>query len=216
MFRSLYFYPNFRCNSFDKSLKMNKLLHLKSNYTKLTMNKLILTIVFVFSIFISFCQSYLGWATKQVNFRSGPGTTYEIISTLQAGAQIFIVSDLPENDFYNVIDIATDKEGYLHKSFVKFGDKVDANSEGIFAITGKSTSEQPQLDIYNNTSITMTLKLDNNRYVFSPQEKKSINYSSGKCTYRASAPGVIPSVGSEFFESNGIYTWEFYIFTGIR
>jgi len=175
----------------------------------------ILTILIFFATF-NFSQSYLGWATKQANFRSGPGTNYEIISTLQAGTQIFIVSDVPENDFYNVIDIATDKEGYIHKSIVKFGDKVDANSEGMFSITGKSTSEHPQLDIYNNTSITMTLKLDNNRYVFSPQEKKSINYSSGKCSYRASAPGVIPSVGSEFFESNGIYTWEFYIVTGIR
>jgi hypothetical protein len=163
------------------------------------MTKQILTLILFFFSLAVYSQSYLGWTTKQVNFRSGPGTNYEIISILQAGNQIFVVSDVPENDFYNVIDIATDKEGYLHKSFVKFGDKIDANSEGIFAITGKSTSEQPQLDIYNNTSITMTLKLDNNRYVFSPQEKKSINYSSGKCSYRASAPGVIPSVGSEFF-----------------
>jgi hypothetical protein len=180
------------------------------------MTKLLSTLIFLFAILSCFSQSYLGWTTKQVNFRSGPGTEFGMISSLNPGTQIFIVSTETENDFYSVIDIATDKEGYLHKSFVQFGDKVDANSEGMFSITGKSANEQPQLEIYNNTSTSMTLKLDNTRYFFSPQEKKSINYSSGKCSYRASAPGVIPSIGSELFESNGIYTWEFYIVTGVR
>ena len=182
-------------------------------YIKILFKKPALIFGFLFFVFTSFGQSYLGWTTKQVNFRSGAGTEFEIISTLSQGTQIFIISKETINDFYNVIDIATDKEGYLHKSFVKLGKQMDLNEEGLFSVTGKSVNEAPQIDIFNNTYITMTLKLNNEKYIFSPFEKKTINHYSGKCAYRASAPGVIPSVGSEIFESNNIYSWEFYILT---
>lgn len=180
------------------------------------MTKQILTLILFFFSFAAYSQSYLGWTTKQVNFRSGPGTDFEIISLLKPGSQIFIVSTETENDFYNVIDIATDKEGYLHKSFVKFGEEVEVNNEGIFSVAGKSSNVNPQLEIYNNTSITMTLKLNNDKYTFAPQEKKTITSVAGKCYYRASAPGVIPNFGAESIESNVLYNWEFYIVTGYR
>lgn len=180
------------------------------------MTKQILTLILFFFSLVGYSQSYLGWTNKQVNFRSGPGTEYEIISSLNPGSQIFIVSMETENDFYNVIDIATDKEGYLHKSFVKFGEEVEVNNEGIFSVAGKSNSINPQLEIYNNTSITMTLKLNNNKYTFAPKQRKTITTAAGKCYYRASAPGVIPNVGTENIESNVLYNWEFYIVTGVR
>jgi hypothetical protein len=177
------------------------------------MTKLLSTLGFFFVIFSCFSQSYLGWTTKQVNFRSGPGTEYEIISSLKPGSQIFIISTETENDFYSVIDIATDKEGYLHKSFVKLGDEVEVNNEGIFSVAGKSSNINPQIEVYNNTSITMTLKINNDKYTFAPQEKKTLTSVAGKCSFRASAPGVMPNVGTENIESNVLYNWEFYIVT---
>jgi hypothetical protein len=180
------------------------------------MTKLAFTFGFFFTILTCLGQSYLGWTTKQVNFRSGPGTEFEIISSLKPGSQIFIVSTETENDFYSVIDIATDKEGYLHKSFVKLGDEVEVNNEGIFSVAGKSSNINPQIEVYNNTSITMTLKINNDKYTFAPQEKKTLTSVAGKCSFRASAPGVIPNVGTENIESNVLYNWEFYIVTGVR
>jgi hypothetical protein len=177
------------------------------------MPKFILTFLFLLSILTSISQSYLGWATKKVNFRNGPGTEYETITSINQGAQLFIVSLEPENDFYNVIDIATDKEGYIHKSFIKVGEKVSINEERVFAVIGKSSNTNPQVEIYNNTTTTMTLKLNNDRHTFSPYERKIITSTAGKCSYRASAPGVIPNVGIEVWESNMIYSWEFYIVT---
>jgi uncharacterized protein YgiM (DUF1202 family) len=177
------------------------------------MNKTVLSILFSLIVSCGFGQSYLGWTTKQVNFRSGPGTEFEIISSLKPGTQIFIVSIETENDFYSVIDIATDKEGYLHKSFVKVGEKVAVNQEGAFTITGKTSNINPQVEIYNNTSTTLTLKVNNDRYMFSPFERKTIDLFAGKCSYRASAPGVIPNIGVESLESNMLYNWEFYIVT---
>jgi len=180
------------------------------------MRKLILfATLFLFSL-TGFSQSYLGWVTKQVNFREGPGTGYEIISSLKQGTQIFIVSLETENDFYNVIDIATDKEGYIHKSFVKLGQKVKSNESGMFTPSGQTSTYNPEVEIFNNTSTTLTLKLNNETFSFSPKQKQTITLSPGTCSYRASAPGVIPNIGNEYLQSNMGYTWEFYIVTTRR
>ncbi|MGL2963876.1 SH3 domain-containing protein [Flavobacterium sp. RSB2_4_14] len=161
-------------------------------------------------------QSYLGTITKQVNFRQGPATDYGVISSLKSGTQIFIISLEMENDFYNIIDIETDKEGYIHKSFVKIGDIVEKNDRGMFTPSGKTSNYYPEIEIFNNTSLTLTLKLNSETYTFSPKQKRTITLSPGTYNYRASAPSVIPNVGTEYMESNMGYTWQFYIVTERR
>ena len=92
---------------------------------------------------IGYSQSYLGWINKQVNFREGPSTQYAIIKSLKPGTQIFIVSTNAKNNYFNIIDIETNKEGYAHKSFIKLGDIVEKNESGIFTPSGESTSYKP-------------------------------------------------------------------------
>lgn len=72
-------------------------------------------------------QSYLGKIIKQVNLREDPDKKYGIIKSLKPGANIFIISLDSENDFYNVIDINSDQEGYVSKSFINVGKEVKRN-----------------------------------------------------------------------------------------
>lgn len=175
------------------------------------MKKLSFFIFFLLMTSAVFSQSYLGWVTKQVNFRNGPGTDYEVISALNPGEQIFIVSLETKNDFYNIVDIATDKEGFVHKSFVRIGEIVEKNESGMFTPSGKTTTFDSEIEIFNNTLLTLTLKLNSATYNFSPKQKRMITLSPGTYNYRASAPGVIPNIGTEYMESNMGYTWQFYI-----
>lgn len=180
------------------------------------MKKLLCIISFLFLSFQGFSQSYLGWVTKQVNFRQGPSTDYDIIKPLAAGTQIFIVSIVPENDFYNVIDIKTDLEGYIHKSYVKLGQFIEKNEGGIFTPNGRSENYDSEVEIFNSTSSTLTLKMNSLTYSFSPNERRKISFIPGKYEYRASSPGVIPNIGSESLSSNMQYSWKFYIVSGRR
>jgi Bacterial SH3 domain. len=157
--------PFFAKGTTEKRINLINLKHMK---------KLFLLALFLLTASIGFSQSYLGWVTKQVNFRQGPGTNYGVISSLKPGTQIFIVSLETENDFYNIIDIATDKEGYIHKSFVKLGDLVKKNERGMFTPSGKTSNYNPEIEIFNNTSLTLTLKLNSETYTFSPKQKKTI------------------------------------------
>jgi len=173
--------------------------------------------LFIFLITnICFSQSYLGTITKQVNFREGPGQDYEIISSLKPGTQVFISSTETDDDFYNIIDIKNDKEGYVHKSFVKIGKLISKSDGSFIQETGNTTSENAEANIFNNTNIIMTLKLNSEVYKFMPKETKNIVLTPGDYSFRASAPNVIPNVGVKNFKINGAYNWEFYIETRRR
>ena len=117
-------------------------------------------IILIFNYFIGDCQSYLGWTTTQVNFRQGPSTNYEIIESIQSGNQLFIFSLEIENDFYHVINIETNVEGFIHGSFVKIGDEVENNEEGMFEKSAKSTSTNPSVEIFNKTNLKLSLKFN--------------------------------------------------------
>lgn len=173
------------------------------------MNKLIFVLSFLY--YSSFGQSYLGQISKKVNFREGPGTEYPIIASLKVGQQIFIISKDIDSDYYNVIDISTNKEGYVHKLYIKIGREIKKNDQSVFTPNGQVTNYNPELEIFNNTHLILTLKLNGDLHTFNPKEKKSISIPPGLYNYRASAPRVIPNFGEEKFQSNQGYSWQFYI-----
>jgi hypothetical protein len=173
-------------------------------------------IIFFVSSTICLGQSYLGLVTDYVNFRQGPGTEHGVISTLQPDDVVFIISLELENEFYQVIDIATDRLGYIHKSFIEIAEKIEENESGVFVPNGETHTYNPQLEIVNSTSLLLTLVLNSETHALSPGEEKTITLSPGKYSYRASAPGVIPYIGTEYLESNTTYGWQFYISTEWR
>lgn len=158
-------------------------------------------------------QSYLGFVTKQVNFRTEANTNCSIISSLTRGTALFVISKEKINGFYYVLNIETNKEGFVHSSFVHIDKPLPKNEDGIFTPVGKTSSSNPIVQIHNNTTLTLTLTLNSERYTFTPQERKTLNLSSGSYNYRASAPGILPDYGTENMQSNYEYEWVFYVST---
>lgn len=187
----------------------------QSSKSKMNLKLLLFLLIILFAGQTSYSQSYLGTISKQVNLREGPGTDYQVIASLKPKTQIFVVSLETEDDFYSVIDIATNKSGYVHKNYVTVGKELP-KSEGGFTPSGSSGQENPEAEVFNNTNQSMTLKLNSETYTFKPKEKKTLTLSATTYSFIASAPGVIPNYGSKAFESNTRYTWEFYIVTTYR
>lgn len=177
----------------------------------------LITICLILLSTVVFSQSsHLGWVTKNVNLREGPGTDYAIVRALKQGNQIFINSTEPVSDFFSIVDIATDTEGYVHKSYVKIGNSATLNEEGMFTQNGNTGTENPELEIFNNTQLKLSLKLNDDLYTLLPNQKKIIPLSPGRYKYRASAPGVIPNIGVETVANNIAYSWEFFISSSRR
>ena len=88
----------------------------------------------------------------------------------------------------------------MHKSYIKLRDIAKKNESGIFAPSGKTVTYNPEIEIYNNTNLTLTLKLNVQLFTFNPHQKQTISLSPGKYNYRASAPGVIPNIGPRIWK----------------
>jgi len=163
---------------------------------------------------VSASQSYLAYVNQVVNFRKGPGTEFDIIKALQEGTQIFVISTIDKNGYYNVIDLETNTEGYVYKSYVVLDRVIEINEDDLFVESGKSSSSTvSEVEVYNNTDKVLTVFIGGNSYFFSAQEKRKINIKPGEYDYRVTAPGVLPYLGKDKIVSGFNYSWQFYIIT---
>ena len=175
--------------------------------------KFILIITFLIIVTVSYSQSYLGLTTKEANLREEPNKTSEVLDKLKSNSQLFVYSNEATDDYYNVIDIATDQEGWIHKSLVKLIKPLPKSAESLFTADEKINSSDCTVTVKNNTSLSVTLKLNSNYYYFDAQETKTLTMTPASYQYVASAPSVIPYFGDDTLLSGYSYSWTFYIET---
>lgn len=173
--------------------------------------KLLLLFLFLTSINCTYSQHYLGEITKTVNLRESASTDAEILKKLGPKQSVFVLEKETENDFYHVIDIASDTEGYVHKDYVKLIKPVSRNEEKTFTKENDIEDYDSKVKIHNDTNRNLTLRLNSNVYTFTPNERKEIDLTPGFYKILASSPGVIPYSGGDDVESNSEYSWKFYI-----
>jgi len=142
-------------------------------------------------------KSYIGVVkNKEINLLEGPGSDYEIIKNLIPGSELFIISDKPINGYYNVIDVLSNKEGYVNVLFVDLGDEIKVNDDsGNFIVTG--VSENPKssiINIFNNTEVRASIKMGGYNYIFEPYASRDIDIAPGDYTIIVSSPNVIPFI----------------------
>ncbi len=157
--------------------------------------------------------SYLSETTTSVALRQGPNSSCPLVSTLKSGSQIFVLSKDGENSYYPVIDIHSNKRGFVSKSSVRLGEFYASSTTPMFNKSGYSRSYDSRIEVFNNTSKTLTLNIGDAEYTFSPAQKRTITVKPGSIYYLASAPGGLPSKGVQKFEKHSSYAWEFYIST---
>ncbi|MDA6069204.1 hypothetical protein NJT12_06190 [Flavobacterium sp. AC] len=85
------------------------------------MERILLLIFFVLFSNVILSQSYLFRITKQFNFRVASSDDHSSQFFKIKKNQIFIASMSIGNDYYNVINIAADKEEDVHKLYKKKG-----------------------------------------------------------------------------------------------
>jgi hypothetical protein len=186
---------------------LNKFININS----LVMKKIILLyFIFFLSVSTSFCQSYLGLTTKNSKIRDFPNKNSKTSATLKINTQVFLYSLDTINGYYKIIHIESNKEGWLHHTTVKLVKELPKNESSPFTAE-RSYGTECLVDVFNNTSISMTLKIDTNYYYFEPKEKKSLSLYPNRYSYVASAPFVIPYFGEENFNAGYKYSWTFYI-----
>jgi uncharacterized protein YgiM (DUF1202 family) len=155
-------------------------------------------------------------ATK-ANLREEPSSTSAVLRQITAGEIVALISRVPEGPWYNVIHVKSSTEGWINGNTirVKYTEKKKAGP--VFQERETGTTENPEIEISNDSDRTLYLKLgDDDRVVIPPHDRQSIIKYPGKYKFYASSPGVLPAFGEHDFRPGVTYEWTFYIVTTLR
>jgi hypothetical protein len=171
----------------------------------------VIAFVLMFLSFRASAQSYMGYTIKNSLLKTTPSSGGITVGKVPVSSNIFLISLYNYSGYYNVIDVNTNKEGYIAKANLKVGKEVLKSEGGLFSANGDAKGTVPDVEIFNNTSRVLTLKLNDSTYTVAPNSKNVIALAIGNCEYRASAPGVMPMIGIENVEGGHSYQWQFYM-----
>lgn len=176
-------------------------------------NILILIPMLTFFIGVSQGQSYLAVTNNKANLREAPDKQSEGLDLLDKNVNLFVYSLETTNDYYQVIEIDTDQEGWVHKSLVRIIKEIPRSTESPFSPEGNTGNYDCSIEVTNNTSLSLTLKMNSYYYYFDPHETKTLTVAPGQYEYIASAPSVIPYYGDDHLNAGYKYSWTFYVKT---
>ena len=156
-------------------------------------------------------KSYLGTTNEEINLILGPSNEFEVIKSLALGTEVFIISDKTINNYYHVIDMTTNEEGYVDMKYIDLGDEVVINEiDQLFKSSGKSESlTSCRINAYNISDKKMTLKMAGSTWVFVPNGKWVINISPGIYKIIVTHPDADPYIGRVEFIGGLNYEKEF-------
>lgn len=188
------------------------------------MKQNLFSLILIFSIFVGIKTTaqdvgfspFLGITTSNLNFRAGPGTSYDIIKKIPANSTVYIFSKTDYSGFYKSIDVESGKVGWLAKDLVRWSKSLDTSSSGGFSSLGETGEYNSELKITNKSAKTITLVIAEETFYISPNSTITEFIEPGNKSFTASAPGVIPNSGYKNFVSNNGYGWTFWIETRRR
>lgn len=188
------------------------------------MKQTLFSVIIFLSIFLGITSKaqdvgfspFLGVTTSNLNFRAGPGTSYDIIKKIPANSTVYIFSKNDYSGFYKSIDVESGKVGWLAKDLVRWSKSVDTSSSGGFSSLGETAEYNSELKVTNQSAKTITLVISDKTFYISPHSTITKFIEPGNKNFTASAPAVIPSSGYKNFASNNGYEWIFWIETRRR
>ena len=165
---------------------------------------------------MGFAKYYICQVTKDVNFREGPSTESARLFVISRGDFIFIDTDEKVGNYYRAIHIESNEIGYVSANYVKRIQEVEEDPNGTLQLIDNSENYLSEVQIENDTNLSVVITIGSKSYKFKPHEKKIITIEPNTYKIRASCPGVIPYVGTDKVEGGHVYSWTFYTYTTRR
>ncbi len=159
---------------------------------------------------------FLARTIKKASLKSDADSSSKTKLILPLGSQLYAFSESDVDGYIKVIDIRTNKLGYVRKTTIKKVKDLPLSQSNAFGESGQSSSADPEVVIKNTTSKTITLIVGAKYFSLSPHTTSTETIESGDLTYTASAPLVIPLSGRHTFTAGDKYIWTFTIETSYK
>jgi len=181
------------------------------------MTRILLITILTFILYNSNAQDdsspFLAKTIKKTSLKSGPDSSSKVKLILPVGTQLYVFSNNDQDGFIKVIDIKTNKLGYVRITSIKKIKDIPLSQSNSFEENGQSSGSEPEVVIKNRTSKTISLIVGSRYFSLPPHTTSTESIESGDLLYTASAPLVIPLSGRHYFKEGDKYSWTFIITT---
>src|SRR5258708_535637 len=107
--------------------------------------------------------------TKQsANLRADSSLSSRVVKQLARNDVLVLVDREAVNGWYNVLDVSSSLEGWIHESVVSITYTRKSSALPVFREEPTGTDENPVLEISNNTERTLSLRIGGERYSIPP------------------------------------------------
>lgn len=156
---------------------------------------------------------YLAKVIKLASLKAESDINSKTLLILKVNSQIYVFANKDITGFVKVIDIKTNKLGWIQKGLLKKIKDLPLSQKNSFEDGGESSSYEPEVVIKNTTGLTIRLIVGDKSFILSANATTTEFINVGEQIYTASAPGVIPLSGRHLFNSNSKYNWTFTLVT---
>lgn len=156
-----------------------------------------------------FAQLKLGSAKSEINFREGPGLNFKVVYTVDKSNLLVVLPRESKNNFIEVFDIETSSYGFVAENLIVITDTLNFQKQQVFESSGENDSGEIEIEMLNQTSLTLYVWINQISYNLSPFEKKTLVLGNGEIVYFSSAPGMFPVFGREILKKGNSYRWNF-------
>jgi len=157
-------------------------------------------------------KTYSGKINDKTYLYSGPSNSFETLLILNPESPVLILSDKDINNYYNVIDIESNIEGYVFLNNVDFIEEQKVEKNNVFDVIGNTTDIRfCEIEIYNSHNTLFILKLDTESFSFEAGETRTITIKPGSYRVFATSKGVRPYIGEINLERGKKYYRRYYV-----
>jgi ribosomal protein S27AE len=158
-------------------------------------------------------QPAIAKTTSIAILREEPDQSSHQLRKLKAGETIFLTNKYIEG-FAEIVHIASDTTGWIPISSISTKKKYippATVSPFVGEVVGQNAPPTAVVKNLSNYQITLVIEGESNH--IPANGSKTIQPLPGSHPYRASAPGVIPTSGTQNFQTGYRYTWTFWVET---
>ena len=157
-------------------------------------------------------KTFSGKINDKTYLYSGPSNSFETLLVLNPESPVLILSDKDINNFYNVIDIESNIEGYVFLNNVDFIEEEKVEKNNVFDVIGNTSDIRfCEIEIYNSHNTSFILKLDTESFNFEAGETRTITIKPGSYRVFATSKGVRPYIGEINLERGKKYYRRYYV-----
>ena len=152
---------------------------------------------------------------SMVAFVEEPDASAATIRKVSERDTLVLIDREPRNGWYDVIDVRSGREGWVNQNDVEIIFTKHPEASAKFSEEYLGSDAAPKVDVVNQTSDSLDLKVGQTYYTVQPKSQISVPIPAGTFSYYATEPGVIPAMGKQEFKRGYGYTWTFWVETHV-